>query len=66
VGGEDYLLYPGDDITGIMSALHRAGDDPESVQVRHEEVASLMASAHAKFTEKVGVCLATSRPGRHT
>ena len=58
--------YPGDGITGIMGALHRAGNDPELVQVRHEEMASLMACAHAKFTGEVGVCLATSRPGRYT
>jgi pyruvate dehydrogenase (quinone) len=47
-----------------MSALHRAGNDPEFAQVRHhEEMASLMASAHAKFTGKVGAWLATSGPG---
>jgi hypothetical protein len=55
--------YPGDGITGIMGALHRAGNDPELIQVRHEEMASLMACAHAKFTGEVGVCLATSGPG---
>ena len=46
-----------------MGALRQAGNDPEFVQVRHEEMASLMASAHAKFTGEVGVCLATSGPG---
>jgi pyruvate dehydrogenase (quinone) len=46
-----------------MGALHRAGNDPELFQVRHEEMASLMACAHAKFTGEVGVCLATSGPG---
>ena len=55
--------YPGDGITGIMGALHRAGNDPELIQVRHEEMASFMACAHAKFTGEVGVCLATSGPG---
>jgi pyruvate dehydrogenase (quinone) len=55
--------YPGDGITGIMGALHRAGNEPELIQVRHEEMASLMACAHAKFTGEVGVCLATSGPG---
>jgi pyruvate dehydrogenase (quinone) len=58
--------YPGDGITGIMGTLHRAGNDPEFVQVRHEEMASLLAWEHTKFTGKVGVCLATSRPGRYT
>src|SRR4028118_1584644 len=42
---------------------HRAGNDRELIQVRHEEMASLMACAHAKFTGEVGVCLATSGPG---
>nr|MDP9480899.1 thiamine pyrophosphate-binding protein [Actinomycetota bacterium] len=41
--------YPGDGISGILAALNRAGNEPEFVQVRHEETASLMACAHAKF-----------------
>src|SRR5919112_3250682 len=32
-------------------------------QVRHEEIAAFAATAHAKFTGEVGVCLATSGPG---
>ena len=59
-GAKIIFGYPGD---GIMGALHQAGNDPELVQVSHEEMASLMASAHAKFTGKVGVCLAISGPG---
>src|SRR3954454_9302246 len=55
--------YPGDGINGIMGALNRADDCPEFIQVRHEEMAAFMASAHAKFTGEVGVCLATSGPG---
>ncbi|MBA9076778.1 thiamine pyrophosphate-requiring protein [Rufibacter quisquiliarum] len=55
--------YPGDGINGIMGALDRAEGKLEFVQVRHEEVASLMACAHAKYTGEVGVCLATSGPG---
>src|SRR4028119_1902259 len=55
--------YPGDGITGIMGALHRAGNEPELIQVRHEEMAALMACGHAKFTGEVGVCIATSGPG---
>jgi len=35
----------------------------EYVQVRHEEMAAFMASAHAKFTGEVGLCYATSGPG---
>jgi pyruvate dehydrogenase (quinone) len=55
--------YPGDGINGIMGALNRADDDPEFIQVRHEEMAAMMACAHAKFTGQLGVCLATSGPG---
>lgn len=55
--------YPGDGINGIMGALNRAEGQIEFIQTRHEEMASLMACAHAKFTKQVGVCLATSGPG---
>src|SRR3954452_12871323 len=55
--------YSGDGINGILGALDRAGNDPVFIQVRHEENASLMACAHAKFTGEVGVCLATQGPG---
>ena len=55
--------YPGDGINGLLGALDRAGDQFDFVQVRHEEMAAFMASAHAKFTGELGVCLATSGPG---
>src|ERR687893_1080757 len=55
--------YSGDGINGILGALNRAGNEPRFIQVRHEENASLMACAHAKFTGTVGVCLATQGPG---
>jgi len=55
--------YPGDGINGVMGAFERDGPRPEFVQVRHEEMAALMATAHAKFTGEVGVCMATSGPG---
>lgn len=55
--------YPGDGINGLMGALGRAEERFEFVQVRHEETAAFMACAHAKFTGKPGVCLATSGPG---
>jgi pyruvate dehydrogenase (quinone) len=55
--------YPGDGINGIMGALRRAEDAIEFVQVRHEEMAALMACGHAKWTGEAGVCLATSGPG---
>ncbi|MBV9413236.1 MAG: thiamine pyrophosphate-requiring protein, partial [Acidimicrobiia bacterium] len=55
--------YPGDGINAILGALDSAGNDPELIQVRHEEMAAFMACAHAKFTGQIGVCMATSGPG---
>jgi len=55
--------YPGDGINGFLGALERATDELRFVQVRHEEIAAFMASAHAKFSGEVGVCMATSGPG---
>jgi glyoxylate carboligase len=56
--------YPGDGINGLLGGLQRLGEDKiRFIQVRHEEMAAFMASAYAKFTGKLGVCIATSGPG---
>ena len=57
--------YPGDGIAGLDVAVDDAdkAGTLKFVQVRHEEMAAFMASAHAKFTGEVGVCMATSGPG---
>jgi pyruvate dehydrogenase (quinone) len=55
--------YSGDGINGILGALSRSMESIKFTQVRHEEMAALMACAHAKFTGEVGVCMATSGPG---
>ncbi|WP_431256936.1 thiamine pyrophosphate-requiring protein [Roseateles chitinivorans] len=55
--------YPGDGINGLMGAFGRQQLGLEFLQVRHEELAAFMATAHAKFTGEVGVCMATSGPG---
>ncbi len=55
--------YPGDGVGGLDVALEQAPKAMEYVQVRHEEMAAFMASAHAKFTGEVGLCYATSGPG---
>jgi pyruvate dehydrogenase (quinone) len=55
--------YPGDGVGGLDVALERAKEQMDYVQVRHEEMAAFMASAHAKFTGGVGLCFATSGPG---
>lgn len=55
--------YPGDGINGLVGALARTGDRFDFVQALHEELAAFMATAHAKYTGELGVCLATSGPG---
>ncbi len=62
-GIERVYGYPGDGINGILGGFHEHGDDVEFVQCRHEEIASFAATAHAKFTGEVGVCMSTSGPG---
>src|ERR671910_3667254 len=54
---------PGDGINGLMEALRKRKDRIRFIQVRHEESAAFMACAYAKYTGKLGVCLATSGPG---
>jgi pyruvate dehydrogenase (quinone) len=58
--------YSGDGINGVLGALQRAEADGQRidfVQARHEEMAAFMATAHAKFTGELGVCLSTGGPG---
>src|SRR5438105_1591408 len=62
-GVEFVFGLPGDGINGIMEALRTRQDKIRFIQVRHEESAAFMACGYAKFTGKLGVCLATSRPG---
>lgn len=54
---------PGDGNNGIMEALRVRQERIRFVQVRHEEAAAFMACAYAKYTGRLGVCLATSGPG---
>jgi pyruvate dehydrogenase (quinone) len=55
--------YSGDGINGILGALGRAENRPRFIQPPHEELCALMATGHAKYTGKVGVCLVTQGPG---
>jgi len=55
--------FPGDGINGIIESLRTRQEKIRFVQVRHEEAAAFMACAYAKYTGKLGVCLATSGPG---
>ncbi|MCA1454046.1 thiamine pyrophosphate-requiring protein [Bradyrhizobium sp. BRP22] len=62
-GVEHIFGYPGDGINGVFGALNRAGGKIQFIQARHEEMAAFMASAYAKFSGRLGVCIATSGPG---
>ena len=62
-GVDTIFGLPGDGINGIMEALRQKQDKIKFIHVRHEEAAAFMACGYAKFTGKLGVCLATSGPG---
>jgi pyruvate dehydrogenase (quinone)/pyruvate decarboxylase len=53
----------GDGINPITEALRQRQDRITFVTTRHEESAAFMASAFAKHTGGLGVCLATTGPG---
>ena len=59
-GVEVIFGLPGDGINGLMEALRTRQEQIRFVQVRHEEAAAFMASGYAKYTGKLGVCLATA------
>src|SRR5437016_7652578 len=54
---------PGDGINGIYESLRTRQDRIKLIQVRHEEAAAFAACGYAKYTGRLGVCLATSGPG---
>ncbi len=54
---------PGDGINGLIEALRKRRRDVQFIQVRHEEAAAFAAVGYAKFSGRLGVCLATSGPG---
>ncbi len=62
-GVEVIFGMPGDGIRGIMDTLKKRHKRLRFIQVRHEESAALMACGYAKYTGKIGVCLATSGQG---
>src|SRR5215212_7936662 len=62
-GVDTIFALPGDGINGIYEALRTRQDRVRVIQVRHEEAAAFAACGYAKFTGKLGVCLATSGPG---
>lgn len=62
-GVDTVFGIPGDGINGVVEALRQRKDEIRFIQVRHEEAAALAACGYAKFTGRLGVCLATSGPG---
>ena len=62
-GVDTVFSLPGDGINGIYESLRNAQDKIKLIQVRHEEAAAFMACGYAKFTGKLGVCIATSGCG---
>src|SRR3954468_15249065 len=62
-GVEVVFGIPGDGINGVFEALRTRQEKIRFIQVRHEETAAFAACAYAKWTGKLGVCIATSGPG---
>src|SRR5487761_148840 len=62
-GVEVIFGFPGDGVNGIFESLRTRQDQIKFIQVRHEEAAAFAACGYAKYTGKLGVCLATSGPG---
>lgn len=62
-GVDTVFGLPGDGINGVMEALRQRQDKIRFIQVRHEESAAFMAVGYAKWTGRLGCCLATTGPG---
>src|SRR3954451_21327909 len=62
-GVDTVFGLPGDGINGVFEALRTRQEQIKFIQVRHEESAAFAACAYAKFTGRLGVCIATSGPG---
>lgn len=62
--GVDHIYgMPGDSINEFVDDLRKAQDHIQFIQVRHEEVGALAASAYGKLTGKLGVCMSIAGPG---
>ncbi len=62
-GVDTIFGLPGDGINGVFEALRKHQKEIQFIHVRHEEAAAIAACAYAKFTGRLGVCIATSGPG---
>jgi pyruvate dehydrogenase (quinone) len=62
-GVDTIFGLPGDNINGLIEALRKARERIRFIHVRHETVGALAAVGYAKFSGKIGVCIATAGPG---
>ncbi len=62
-GVDTIFGFPGDGVNGIFEALRTHKDKLKFIQVRHEEAAAFAACGYAKYSGRLGVCIATSGPG---
>src|SRR5579884_2109378 len=62
-GVDTIFGYPGDGVNGIFEALRTHQEQIRFIQVRHEEAAAFAACGYAKYTGRMGACIATSGPG---
>src|SRR6476661_4546361 len=62
-GVDTIFGLPGDGVNGIFEAFRTRKDKLRFIQVRHEEAAAFAACGYAKYTGRLGVCIATSGPG---
>jgi thiamine pyrophosphate-dependent acetolactate synthase large subunit-like protein len=62
-GVDTIFGLPGDGINGFFEALRTHQDKIRFIQVRHEEGAAFAACGYAKYSGRLGVCIATSGPG---
>lgn len=54
---------PGGSFNSTMYALFKEQEAINYIQVRHEEVGAIAASAYAKISGQIGVCFGTAGPG---
>jgi pyruvate dehydrogenase (quinone) len=62
-GVDTVFGIPGDGINGLIESFRKYREQIRFIQVRHEEAAAFAACGYAKFTGRLGCCVATSGPG---
>lgn len=62
-GVDTIFGFPGDGVDGFFESLRTHQEKLRFIQVRHEEAAAFAAVGYAKYSGRIGVCVATSGPG---